>query len=107
MGEDLKQIGKFKPEEYWEWRTSVSEWKKAEEELKIRQLQYILMEKEIEISRLKMQLYKINTEDYKATVTRLKTEYDDFKQKMEKKHKISLNDCIIGDDLTISRIVKE
>lgn len=106
MGEDLENIGKLKADEYWEWRTSVAEWKKGEEELKNRQLLQALMEKDLEINRLRIQLFKTQSEDHKGKVSQLKQEYEDTKARLEKKHKVSLNDCIIGEDFTISKLVK-
>lgn len=94
---EINILGTLSPADYWEWRTSVTELEKADYELKYRQCLLAMMEKDVELSRLRMGIYKQEIESFKDKVSSIKKDYEVFKKKLEDKSGYSLNNCVIDD----------
>lgn len=89
---------RLKPEQYWEWRTSIAEMQLAEKDYKANQLQYGCILKDIEIAQLKANIYKNTTLNGSETKKKqLKEEYEKFRAKLESEIGMSLKNCTIDD----------
>lgn len=93
--------------EYWEWRTSITEWKCAEVALENSKLKSALMEKDAEIARLKIGLFSHTLEPLKDKVNMLKEEYLSYKKKLEDRLGMSLNGCVIDEVTYEIRVLEE
>lgn len=101
-------IGTLEPKDYWEWRTTVVEMQLEQSlhELQIHKL--ALMEKDLEIGRLRIGIYKQTLEVSKAKADSARKEYDRFKKLLEEKLGSSLNDCVIDDiSYEVKKLSKE
>lgn len=94
---DINILGTLTPAEYWEWRTSVTELQKADFELKYKQCLLAMMEKDADIARLRMAIYKQELVSFTDKVSSVKSDYDSYKKKLEDKLGYSLNNCVIDD----------
>ena len=92
-------LPRLKPEQYWEWRTTIAEMQLAERDFRIGNMQAENMTKDLEILRLKLSLFKNNLDVLSSKRDAAKKEYDDMKKKLEGQLKISLSGCVI-DDIT-------
>lgn len=89
----------LKPEEYWEWRTTIAEMDLAHEKLAKAHDQVIIAEKDLEIRQLKIKLYKLNElSNLKTSHENYKNEYELMKKKIEERIGISLNNKVISDE---------
>lgn len=93
----MEIIGKLKPANYWEWRTLIAEMQNANLELKAKEHLLALMEKDLELYRLKTAMFKRDMESSKERVVQTKNDYEEYKKKLETKIKHSLNNCVIDD----------
>jgi hypothetical protein len=88
----------MKPEMYWEWRTSVEELQHEELKLNYSKLQLAMMEKDIEIGKLKSVLYRgqavKNAQDRYDSV---KKGYEIFRQELEKELGVDLKNKVIDE----------
>jgi len=86
--------------EYWEWRTTISEMHRAEEKLNNALLGHKVMQKEAEILAVRSQLYQRNIVDgAREKVEEAKSEYNRFKEQLEKALGTTLSGKLI-DDIT-------
>ena len=92
-----KQVPSLTPAQYWEWRTTIEEMNHLETKFKMSQLYATSLEKELEIQRLKANLYKEIVKQHQTNWESGKKEYERFKEVLEKEHNISLNNKIIDD----------
>lgn len=90
-------IGKLKPEQYWEWRTTISEMECAKHKNVSNELRWEMMLKDIEISKLKTAIYKNTVEASRGMYDKAKEEYEAMKTKIEKDLGISLSGAVIDD----------
>lgn len=97
-------LGTLTPEEYWEWRTTIAEWHKAKQDLMSRQLRLGMMEKDVEIARLKIALNKRDIQDFEGTVTPFKEEYEKTKVRLEKRLGCTLDGCVINDSFEVIKL---
>jgi len=89
---------KLKPEEYWEWRTTISEMDNAKQKYLYAQLEFKLMQKEMENMAIRLQLFqKIRLENSKNDWELAQKEYDRYKNILEERHKSSLSNKVIDD----------
>lgn len=83
--------------QYWEWRTTIEEMQHAATKLDNHRLMFALMDKDIEIQKLRLAAYK---EQVRAAETRsedAKKDYADQKAKLEKALGRSLTGVVIDD----------
>lgn len=90
---------KLSKAQYWEWRTTIEEMAHAKSKLDNKRLMYSLMDKDIEILRLKLHIYKEQVELAEKHNGDCKKEYDRCREQLEKDLGRSLKDVVI-DDLT-------
>ena len=93
------KVDKLSPGQYWEWRCTIEEMQHAKTRLEQKKMIQTLMEKEIEIQKLRSMVYKdqvkAEEEKHKSSVA----EYEKFKAQLEKDLGRSLNNTSI-DDIT-------
>lgn len=91
-------IGFLKAEEYWQWRFSISEWRKAEAEQRFKELQQKLFDRDAELSKMKAHLFLFTeVENAKKITEAHKKDYENLKKTIEDRLQHSLNECIIND----------
>lgn len=83
--------------QYLKWKISIQQMWLEESKLKETTLKSSLMEKEIEVLRLKHNLYRETIRAQQDKVKDSKVHYNDLKQEIEKELDISLNDCVIDE----------
>lgn len=88
---------KLKPEQYWEWRFLINEMYVAEEKLKIGQLQLEMMNKDLEICRLRASLFKNSLQSLDDKKGLTKKDYLEYKERLENELGVSLNNKVIDD----------
>lgn len=84
----LQVIGRLEADEYWEWRTTI-------EELMHHKTKVSLAEKEVRIKELETALIRRDLYNIKNETETIQLGYNDLKSKLEKRHKISLNNTTI------------
>ena len=99
-----KVRSKFTEAEYWHYRLSLSEIAKAEKDLKIKQKTYTVMDKDIEIQKLKLMAYREVLRSAAEVVELKKKEHDKFKTDLEKDLGMSLENKMITEDFSIKEI---
>jgi len=82
---------------YWEWRCTIEELKAAKLNEKRVHLEKELKQKEIEINKLRLALFRESVSSARKGVTSAETEYEKMKQRIEDKIGMSLNNCVIDD----------
>ena len=88
----------IKAEDYWRWRTSISEMQKADLNLKNSELQHKLLQKDAEMVAVRAQLFhKSNIGQAKEAQAQLKKEYEVIKAELEAYLGYSLNGKAIDD----------
>lgn len=92
-------IPKLTPAEYWEWRTSISEMSCAKESKVVTELKWELMNRDLEIARLKSAMFRATVEGARGRADIAKQEYENMKKRLEDRLGISLNGKSI-DDIT-------
>jgi len=96
---------KLTPEQYWKWKNSVEEMNHCETKLKNSRLMHALMEKDIELQKLKAELYKSQIRAMEQKHIESKKYYEEIKSDLEKSLNMSLNDCVIDDyDFSIKKL---
>ena len=102
---ELKEkLPQLTPGQYWEWRTTIEEMQHSSLKLKHSRLTHSLMERDIEIQKLKAIIYKNRIKEFEAQYDLSKKEYERFKESLEKDLGVSLSNKVI-DDITFE--VKE
>jgi molecular chaperone GrpE (heat shock protein) len=91
---------KIKKDTYWEWRFQTE--KMYHEQSKVREKRKFnaMMEKDIEIAKLKNSLYKQQIKNQEDSCREAAEEYNEMKSRMEKEIGMSLDGCSI-DDITL------
>lgn len=93
------KVDRLSPGQYWEWRCTIEEMQHAKTRLEQKRLMQALMEKELEVQKLKSMIFKeqikLEEEKHKSSMA----EYDRFKAKLEKDIGRSLSNTVI-DDIT-------
>lgn len=93
-------LGQLTKADYWEWRTTIEEQKTAKLELELATLKLGGMEKDIELSKLKAALYRINVITHHKEILKLRDdEYNRIKKQLEETIGSELKDCVI-DEIT-------
>lgn len=90
--------------EYWEYRLSAEEIGHAETQLQLKHKTFALMDKDIEIQRLKLGLYRSVINIASEGVSQKKKDYEIFKEELEKKLGQSISGKIITEDFKIEEI---
>lgn len=96
---NLKVIGRLKPEEYWEWRTTV-------EELMHAATKTVVSERNIQIKSLELALVRRDCTEAKRQAELAKVEYGRLKLVLEKKHDLSLSETVISSENFEIRVLK-
>jgi hypothetical protein len=82
---------------YWKWRNKIEEMKHAETKIKAAQLMNSLMEKDVEILKLRAAIYKQTIKSHEDSHADLKKQYEEIKLELETEIGGSLNNCVIDD----------
>lgn len=85
------------PELYWEWRCTIEELKTAKVNEKRIHLEKELKQKELEIQKLRLTMFKDIVSSARKGVTSAQNEYEKMKRKIEEQIGMSLNGCVIDD----------
>jgi len=85
----------LKPEKYWEWRTTIEEMSHGETKAKLTRLTQNLLEKEIEIMRLKAVLHKEEVRTRDLEFIDLKKHYEEFRNRLSEELGVKLENCAI------------
>ena len=93
----MKVLGKMKPSQYWEWKAKVTEvqFKEAKQLAEIRQFE--IMQKDLEIARLRAMAFKNALHEHKINSDQAKKEYQEFREELSKKLGFDLKDCIVDE----------
>lgn len=100
-------LGKVSPELYWEFRTDVAELEAAKSELALKESLYNSMLKDIEISRLKVALFKTTLNDFQQSVNLRKKSLDEIRERISNSLNISitdLNKSIINESFQVVKL---
>lgn len=92
-----KKDPKISPELYWEWRCTIEELKTAKLNEKRVHLEKELKQKEIEINKLRLALFRESVASARKGVSGAESEYEKMKQRIEEEIGMSLNGCVIDD----------
>lgn len=88
----------LKAEEYWEWRTTISEMNNCKEKFLRTQTELKVLHKEAEILAVRSQLFqKSRLEGAKLEYENSQAEYERFKKVLEERLGTSLNNKVIDD----------
>lgn len=94
--QELPQLPRLTPEQYWEWRTTIAELDIAKKALEIANLQLSATAKDIEILSVKAQVFKSDViSSKKREVSDAELEYLNTKKRIEGLLGISLNGKLI------------
>lgn len=85
-------------EQFLEWRLSIEKMLHAETKVKSRRLELSLMEKDIEISKLKAQLFKDVIRQFENDYNSSKESYVALKKRIEEELQVSLDGASINED---------
>jgi DNA-binding XRE family transcriptional regulator len=86
-------------EEYWKWRSLIEELTHNKTKLLLEQKRYDIMGLQIQIEKMKQEMFREKINLAKATYARSERDYGEYKIELEKKLGRSLNNCAI-DDIT-------
>ena len=95
----METIGQLTEKQYFAWKNKLLELQVVEKNAKIVDLQFALMEKDIEVAKLKSLIFKENVRNRHSDVQTQKREYTEFKQELSKEVDFSLENVII-DEIT-------
>lgn len=99
-----KVRNKLKESEYWEWRVTLEEKDHAQTKLELASKKYAIMEKDIEILKLKALIYKQTVKSHKDVLDAREKEAVSFKLKLEDNLGQSLSNKTIKEDFSIAEI---
>lgn len=89
----------LKPEQYWKWRHCIEIMNHNNTKVKLGQLMMSFMDKDVEIQKLKLELYKLNRfKVLEEQAEDSKKEYEALKKEIEQEIGQSLNNCVIDDN---------
>lgn len=94
MSEETKKLNAA---QYWEWRCTMEEVKSAQLNEKRVLQDRELMNKDIEIRKLRLALHKTVQQSAHSAVDAAKKEYDRLKKQIEEELNISLDNCVIDE----------
>ena len=92
-----KTLGQLERGDYWLWRHLISEMQLAESKAKIKEQSYAMADKDIEISKLKLAMYKETVKQAGLIAQDAKKAYEEYKLELEQKLGFSFNECVIDD----------
>lgn len=95
--ESNQEAPKLKPDVYWEWRCTIEELKTSKLNEKRVHLEKELKQKEIEINKLRLALFRETVASARKGVVAAEQEYEKMKQRIEDEIGMSLNGCVIDD----------
>lgn len=84
-------------EQYWKWMHKIEQMKHAETAYRAASLQFGMLEKDLEIQKLRMSLFKNQVQSKKDEIDLKKAEYELIKQELETDLGISLNNTVIDE----------
>lgn len=90
-------MSKLSAEQYYEWRLAIEQMHHNETKLKSVRMMSALMEKDIEIQKLKQSLYKQTVKSQEDTFELSKKQYEELKSKIESQLGHSLSNCVIDE----------
>jgi adenine-specific DNA methylase len=97
---DLQPKLALTPEQYWRWRTSVSEMNEAKKKLQITESEAKVLGQAVEIAKARLQLHIASTvRDARDNANTAKSEYFTYKRELEESLGTSLNGKAI-DEIT-------
>lgn len=93
------EVKKLTPSQYWEWRSKIEELLHGELKVRHARQTYSLMEKDIEIAKLRTAIYKQTLKVHEDNQVETKKSYDELKKRLEDELGVSLNGTAI-DEIT-------
>jgi hypothetical protein len=98
---------KLSAERYYEWMLAIEKMNHQRTRLEAKGQMYQLLAKEIEISQLKLHIFKDKIKHQDLLVTDSKREYDEVKSKIEAELGFSLNGCSVTENFEILKLDSE
>ena len=98
--EKLDEPIKLTKEQFWKWNGYIEKMTHGETKLKLVRLQGLVSEKDLEILRLKIALFRQNIQIAEENYNNYKAEYEEVKKQLETELGLSLNGCSI-DEITL------
>jgi len=96
-------LGTIPQEIYWEWRTSCSELNVAKEKVFVKKLEHQIMLSNIEISKLRSELFSQKIKDFIVSVDIHSQELENSRKKIEASIGAPIKDCIINEVFQVIR----
>lgn len=93
----MEVIGKFTQLQYYKWKNKILEMFNADHTHKLAEKHFSLLEKDLEIQRLRMLLFKLEISNKASVVETIKKEYNTLREEMEQELGFSLKDTIIDE----------
>lgn len=94
---DYTVVSQLSKEEYLEWRLYIEKMFHSEQKVKNKKLQYSLMDKDLELAKMKLFIFKDSIKSEEELYKENKKQYEEFKQLLEEKHGVSFNDTVIDE----------
>lgn len=95
FGDDV--LGELTPAEYWEWRTTATEYRLQDQRANNKHLLQAVMEKDIEIAKLKAQAHLSSVEKERAKVTECKQKLHEFYKKIKESKGFDMENSVIDE----------
>ena len=96
-------IGTIPKDIYWEWRTSCSELNLVKEKLETKRALQRIMQSEVEISKLRCELFANKIKDYQKEIEVFVKELDESRKKIEESIGSPIKGCIINEVFQVIR----
>lgn len=90
-------LGQLEAKDYWLWRHLISEMQHEETKSQLVRTKAAVMEKELEIARMKSQMYKEVIKQYDANRDLAKKAYEEYRASLEQKLGFELKDCVVDE----------
>lgn len=95
FGDDV--LGQLTAAEYWEWRTLATEYRLQDQKANNKHLLQALMEKDLEIAKLKSQAHLSQVEKERTKVSTCKQKLQDFYKKIKESKGFDMENSVIDE----------
>lgn len=97
-------IGTVPKDMYWEWRTSIAELQTEKEKLETKKCQHKIMLSDVEISKLRSDIFAFKVKEQFEAVQTFQAELDSVRKKIEDHINAPLKGCIINE---VFQVIKD
>lgn len=92
-----KILGKLSKEQYWEWKYLVADSFLANEKIKAKSAHYSLLEKDLEIQKLRCEMYKSVIRAEQDKLQLVKENLETFYNRVEKENGFNMRNSVIDE----------